>query len=327
MLYIINRKVNTLVIKMSNKWTNDELDFIKNNYLNMTDKEISEYFGTHSEISVASKRKRMHLTKSNRKYTFQDVIDEFVKTDYILLSTEEDYIDAATNSLRYLCPKHLDKGEQTISLGHLQSGRGCYFCGRIRTETAHIIDEEANKMECEEICKRKGFIYIGTYKEDGRIYIQYICSKHPEAGIQSMRKGNMDRDNIQGCPYCFDTKKFVFSKGEKAIEQILNDLNIVYLPQYTFSNCRDKNLLPFDFYLPELNKCIEYDGQHHYYPVTFNGISYEHAQENHLNIVKHDKIKDKYCENNNIELLRIPYYDFKNIEVIVKGFLNIKQTA
>ena len=312
---------------MRNKWTQDELDFIKYNYMRLSDKEIAEHFGTHPEASVITKRKKMHLIRSNRKYTFQDVVDEFSKTDYILLSTEEDYIDSATNSLKYMCPRHMDKGELTISLGHLQSGRGCYYCGRNISEKAHLIDDEINNLECKELCETKGFIYIGTYKKDGYIYIQYICPKHPEADIQSMRKGNMNRENIQGCPYCFDTKKFVFSKGEKSIEKVLQDLDITYLPQYTFTDCRDINMLPFDFYLPDLNKCIEYDGQHHYYPVTFNGVSEERAKENHLVTLKHDKIKNEYCENNNIKLLRIPYYDFKNIEVIVMDFLNIKQIA
>lgn len=307
---------------MRNQWTNDELDFIKENYLHMSDKDISERFGTHSENSVANKRKRMHLTKSNRKYTFQDVLDEFAKTDYILLSTEEDYVDTATNSLRYLCPKHLEKGELTISLGHLQYGKGCYYCGRSVTEKSRMVDDSINEKECKGICERKGFIYIDTYREDGLIYINYICTKHPEAGIQRMRKGNMNRDNIIGCPYCFDTKKFVFSKGEKAVENALQDLGITYLPQYTFPDCKDKNTLPFDFYLPDLNKCIEYDGQHHFYPVAFNGISEEHAKENHLITVKHDEIKNEYCENNNIELLRIPYYNFKDVEVMVRDFVN-----
>ena len=81
------------------------------------------------------------------------------------------------------------------------------------------------------------------------------------------------------------------------------------------------NTLPFDFYLPDLNKCIEYDGQHHYYPVTFNGVSEERAKENHLITIKHDEIKNQYCKNNNIELLRIPYYNFKDIEVIVRDFI------
>lgn len=243
-----------------------------------------------------------------------------------MLSTKEDYIDSATNSLRYLCPKHLDKGEQTISLGHLQSGRGCYYCGRKIVEDAHMIDYEQNEKECKVICDKKGFIYVGVLKNDMYYYIQYICPKHPEAGVQIMRKGNMNRDNISGCPYCFDTKGFRFSKGEKKVESILKEMNINYLQQYYFNDCRDTNMLPFDFYLPSLNSCIEYDRQHHFYPVTFNGVSKEQAVINHLSTVKHDKIKNEYCNNNGITLLRIPYYDFNNIEILMKSFIdNIEQ--
>lgn len=302
-------------------WSQEELEFIKNNYKNMSDLEISEHFGTHTESSVACKRKKMNLLRPKRKYTFQDVINEFAKTNYILLSSENEYVDSATNSLRYLCPKHLDKGEMTISLGHLQSGRGCYYCGREITEAAHRVDEIINESECKEMCNKRGFEYIGWFRENGLLYIKYICPKHREAGIQMMRKGNMNRNNIVGCPYCFDTKKFIFSKGEKAIENILNQLNIIYIPQYTFNECRDKNMLPFDYYLPHLNKCIEYDGQHHYFPVNFNGITDELAEENYKNTLKHDNIKNEYCKTNHIPLLRIPYYDFSNIDILVKNFV------
>jgi len=34
-----------------------------------------------------------------------------------------------------------------------------------------------------------------------------------------------------------------------------------------------------------------------------------------------DKKKNEYCKNNNIRLLRIPYYEFKNIENILKNLL------
>ena len=74
-------------------WKQDELDYIKNNYLIMSDEELAEHFGTHSKDSVSVKRKKMHLNRSNRKYDFNDVINEFTKTDYILLSDEKDYID------------------------------------------------------------------------------------------------------------------------------------------------------------------------------------------------------------------------------------------
>ena len=306
---------------MRNQWTKEEIKFIKDNYLRLSDKEISDILKTHSEASVITKRKRLGLTKTNRKYTFQDVIDEFNKTNYILVSSEEDYIDAATNSLKYICAKHIDKGIQTISLGHLKDGRGCYYCGREITESAHMIDlsdDEENRIMCE----NKGFIYVETIRENGYIYIKYICKKHPEVGVQKMRKGNMKRDNIIGCPYCFDTKKFKFSKGEKRVSEILDSSNITYIKQYTFEACKDDRYLPFDFYIPNYNLCIEYDGQHHYYPVTFNGISEEQAIINYKNTVKHDKIKNEYCKNNNIKLLRIPFWEFNNIEEIIKEYLN-----
>lgn len=312
---------------MRNTWTEHELQFIRDNYETMTDKEISDYFGTHSEISVATKRKRMHLLHTNSKYTFEDVKLEFEKTNYILLSDASEYINAGVNSLRYLCPKHVDKGEQTISLGHLQSGRGCYYCGRDITEESRRLSDEDVKTSCRELCTKKGFIYHGFSRRDGLIYVLFICPNHIEAGIQEMRKGNMERENIIGCRYCFDTKKFKFSKGEKAIAEILDQFNIVYLQQHCFADCKDINMLPFDYYLPEYNACIEFDGQHHYMPINFNGISDEEAYANHLSTKRHDEIKNKYCTQNNINLLRIPYYNFKEIDNLVLSFLNIENIA
>lgn len=307
-----------------NAWTEEELQYIRDHYQEKSDQEIAEHLGTHTTGSVATKRKRMKLNRSKKKFFFQDVVNEFNKTSYILLSTEEEYKDTATNSLRYICPKHKDKGIQTISLGHLKSGRGCYYCGREITEAAHRVDEDINEKECKALCTSKGFEYQGWFRENGVIMINYICSKHPQIGIQKMRKGNMSREQIQGCPYCFDTKKFKFSKGEKRVEEILNQMKISFIPQYTFEDCKDVCKLPFDYYLPDLKICIEYDGQHHFYPVTFNGISQEAAQKSHESTKKHDKIKDQYCADNNIRILQIPYYDFKNIEVIIRDFLDNK---
>jgi len=58
-----------------------------------------------------------------------------------------------------------------------------------------------------------------------------------------------------GCPFCINE-----SKGEKTIEKILYELGISYERQKTFNDCKDKKKLPFDFYLPEKNMCIEYNG-------------------------------------------------------------------
>lgn len=105
------------------------------------------------------------------------------------------------------------------------------------------------------------------------------------------------------------------SKGEAIIKTILNERNINYIPQKTFNDCRDINPLPFDFYLPDYNACIEYDGIQHYEPVDlFGGI------EAFGKTKIHDNIKNLYCQQNGILLLRIKYD--QDILMTIDIFLN-----
>ena len=93
-------------------------------------------------------------------------------------------------------------------------------------------------------------------------------------------------------------------KGEKQIAKILTENNIKYEQQKTFPYLKDINSLFYDFYLPDYNCVIEYDGQQH-----FQYIPFFYKDEEAFNKVKeHDKIKNKYCFDNNISIIRIPYY-------------------
>lgn len=108
------------------------------------------------------------------------------------------------------------------------------------------------------------------------------------------------------CPKC------TIFKHEKIMLDILDKYNLKYTPQKTFEDCRDINKLPFDAFLEDYNIAIEYDGEGHYYPIPrYKGddgtYSFERAKS-------HDKIKNKYCEHNNIKLIRIPYWEQNNIE-------------
>lgn len=115
-----------------------------------------------------------------------------------------------------------------------------------------------------------------------------------------------------GCPVCNE------SHGEKLISRWLEEHDIKYIPQYTFNNCKYKNVLPFDFYLSNYNICIEYDGKQHFEPVDFAGKGEEWAKQQFDVVKRHDAIKTQYCQENNIKLLRIPY--FKNIEEELNQF-------
>jgi hypothetical protein len=113
------------------------------------------------------------------------------------------------------------------------------------------------------------------------------------------------------------------SLGENYIKDILTSLNIKFVQQYKFSHCKDKVQLPFDFYLPDYNICIEYQGEQHYKPVDFAGKGIEWARKNFLSVQNHDKIKKDYCLSHNIKFLEIPYWDFDDIENILKQKLKI----
>ena len=103
------------------------------------------------------------------------------------------------------------------------------------------------------------------------------------------------------------------------VKKFLDLNNINYVVQKKFDNCKGVSKpLPFDFYLPDYNTCIEYDGIQH-----FRGwCRYsEQKEKNLINLTKiknNDKIKTNYCKYNNIKLIRIKYSMFKNIDAILR---------
>lgn len=109
------------------------------------------------------------------------------------------------------------------------------------------------------------------------------------------------RHRVRGCPSCEKTK----SLGENRIERFLRTKNIQFRTQERFLECKDKRCLPFDFYLPQYNTCIEFQGEQHYKEKSFLWSE---------QLIKHDEIKRNFCKKNNITLIEIPWYDIDNIE-------------
>lgn len=121
----------------------------------------------------------------------------------------------------------------------------------------------------------------------------------------------------KGCPKCN------ISHGERTISKILDNYGIEYIAQHKFDGCKDIRCLSFDFYLPSLNTCIEYDGAQHFMPVRFGKEMTQEQMENKFESQqRRDKIKNDYCLENNIELIRIPYTEYNNIETILNKYLS-----
>jgi len=141
---------------------------------------------------------------------------------------------------------------------------------------------------------------------------KYIVS-YQKVAIKCKKHGvfyQMARDHLQGhgCTYCFE------SRGELRIRKFLRENNFDFEMEKSFSSCRNKQPLKFDFYLPRHNLCIEFDGLQHYIGWSGDIENLEYIQIN-------DQIKNIFCASNNINLLRIPYWDLENVEAIVAKYL------
>lgn len=106
------------------------------------------------------------------------------------------------------------------------------------------------------------------------------------------------------------------SHGEEKIISILQELGLDYKYQHIFEDCRNpetNRALRFDFYLPVYNCCIEYDGQQHFLDFVQKYSGGWNSLENYKQCHKRDVLKNIYCNENNIKLIRIPYYDYPKL--------------
>lgn len=433
----------------------------------------------------------------SKRYTYDEIKQEFEIRNYILLT---DHKVKSNEKYEYICKKHQDKGSQFINWGHFyNNGRGCYYCGRERTEAARRKD--LSEYDGKSLAESKGFEYVGMSKHDKKIWVQFICPRHKQYGVQEMPYNNMKRvvvgcqhcigrnddeqevlaemyevntymillepyigrtkpvlmkcllhneqcrkspadvisgkgcylcglekvrkaqfisqeefedrvhsrnphiridgkymgttnpvdcyclrhnvnfsrvavslySHVSGCDECYrefvrqrngltkdeyvetlhcsfphidlrgeyinlqeetdfycnqcktlwvDRPILVRDRGcpscehnctENLVGKILDTYNIRYKRQQTFDDCVDKRKLPFDYFLVDYNILCEYDGEQHYHPVGFGCNDEQEAKEKFLYTQRHDEIKNQYCEKYNIPLIRIPYWERKNM--------------
>lgn len=210
----------------------------------------------------------------------------------------------------------------------IRRGNGCRKCGIERTARSRRLDFS---KWIEEFPKDKGFIFdINNfyYRTEGLrqktpFVKNVICTKHDPTVV--FAKNGVNIHNLRmgqtGCPVCGKSE----SKGEKKVREELERLGYDVSKQKTFPGCfgfagtRYCDLLKFDAYVVNENGaevCIEYDGIQHFESQKNWG-----GEEGLKSVQERDKLKNEYCEKNNIKLIRIPYWDYENIGKILKDEL------
>lgn len=205
-----------------------------------------------------------------------------------------EYINSYTK-IKHLCLKC--GNEWMAKPNSLLHGNHCPQCSTRRKSHEQYISELSAKNPNIEVVEK--YINANTNIKHRCLVCSYEWMVKPSHALHGL-----------GCPSCRETS------GEQKVKQWLIDNDIQYEYQKRFVDCKNERMLPFDFYLPNYNCCIEYDGAQHFKEVNLWG-----GQEYLLRRQYNDQIKNDYCKKNNIYLIRIRYNE--DVNEILNGALKL----
>lgn len=203
-------------------------------------------------------------------------------------------IDSYTSNKQKIdikCPIH---GYFTQKINSHSNGFGCPDCGGSR------------KLNLKEFIDRSNIKHSYYYTYDKTVYINsstpitITCPTHGDFRLTP-------HSHLRGsrCPKCS------MSLGEKRVLNFLEENEIEFISQHIFKDCFHIKNLVFDFWIPSLRTCIEFDGKQHFIATKWFG-----GEEGLEKIKIRDNAKNDYCHKNNIKLIRISSID--DIKSILK---------
>jgi hypothetical protein len=290
---------------MRRRWTDEKILFLKNNY---STKGCS-YCSKKLKLSLSSIKNKccelnIHPYRPNLVETHPKLALEWHPTKNGD-DKPENYSKGSHKKVWWLLPCGHET-EQTIL--NRYNGIGCPYCSkRGRTRLLKGFNDLQTKFP--EIAKEFSYKNLKTssdYLAYANRKVLWVCSTcQYEWNTTICERTSHDQS---GCPKC---KR---SKLEKETAKILDEFNIKYEIEYNKFNIMGigGGLLRFDFYLYDYNTVIECQGQQHY------GEHIGYFEKTYKITQTHDKIKRKFCKDNKIKLIEIPYTSFNNIRSILK---------
>lgn len=212
--------------------------------------------------------------------------NKFKEEVYKLVGDEYTVISEYNGRHKPVYVKHIECGTTyPVTPGDFLKGRRCkqcYFKAKLKTNNEWLKQVK--------LLTGDDYTFLEEYKGDN-IKIAY---KHSCGGTHQVSPNNFI--NGTRCPICKE------SIGESYIRRYLDERDIPYEAQKTFEGLMSKKPLSYDFYLPERDTLIEYQGVQHYKPIVFFG-----GQEQFERQEAHDKLKRAYANNKGYLLIEIPY--------------------
>ena len=204
--------------------------------------------------------------------------------------------------IEIICPEHGSFWQTPSNHIHKKLKQGCPICGHNKAGLNTRFSKEEFIQKAKEVHGDK-YDYSKINYTTMKKKIEIIC---PEHGSFWQIPDNHIR-KAYGCPNCDE------SHGEAQINLWLNKNGYKekFIREKTFTNDYDPKgwPLPYDFYIPEKNLLIEFQGIQHFKPTRFNGISKDQA----IKILKerrhYDWLKRKYARDKKIGIIYINYTD------------------
>jgi len=246
-----------------------------------------------------------------RRKTNEAFIQEAIKIHGNTYDYSKCNYKVAKSHVIIICKKHGEFEQYPDT--HL-SGNGCNDCGneKIGDKRRNSIEKVKNILIKKRGANRFEYPHLSIEYKSNRSLITIKCNIHNKFFKQTVT----DHERCGGCEDC----KFK-SHGEELIMLILKDKKIKYIHNWNKHDCYlDKGKAKFDFYLPEIKKVIEFDGEQHFSPIQFSGMSMHKAVIEFQKRKKFDLIKNKWCKKNKLPLLRIKHNE--NIHLKLKSYLN-----
>lgn len=214
--------------------------------------------------------------------------------------------------------KFIDKHDEWILRSSLDSVHSktlvecqCNYCGRTNRKTVYDYmrgrgcfcqtDTEQKTTEQFKEYLADDYELLSKYKNAyEKVTLRHSCGFIYKVSPHNYLSGKR-------CPRCARFE----SKGERRVKKFLTDSNISFIQEYP---TRIQNhLLRFDFYLPQYDLFIEYQGQQHYNKVDFFGGEERFLKQRYL-----DDIKRDFCGK---RLIEIPYTRYGDVESILNKAL------
>ncbi len=248
-----------------------------------------------------------------KPYTREQIIkfvEEDTNCEYKLIHLEE---KARDNGKRYMKIRHtLCNHEYTLDIYEFPQGkRRCGKCKGKVLQAQNTEDIEVIKQKTHDMTDGEYAFADDTYEGYKHVhnFFHEACSKTFEKSWDKFNNAG------QRCTHC--QKKGMESRASRHVRDILDHFNVPYIGEKRFDDCINPEtgrVLPFDYYLPDINVIIEVDGEQHERG-TFTNWDVS-------GVMQRDEIKNTYAKEKGIELVRIPTKEQRQLPNFLHAILS-----